>query len=103
MGWSKNSKKSGGMPDWAAPLLGIIVVVGLLIVAGTWAVAGIIESQENSSREHIITGDALPTNATGITDVGNGWHEFNYKGKRYLYHSSEVGYGAQECIVEIGK
>ena len=80
-------------------MLAILAVVGLVFAA----TFGIVESQKNSSREHIITGDALPAKATNITDVGNGWHEFTYKDKRYLYHYKVAGYGAQECIVQIEK
>ena len=93
------SKNSGWMPDWAAPLL----ITTLFIGGISFTVYYLFERQKVASREEITSGEALPAEATDLTDVGNGWYEFTYKNKRYLYHSSKAGYGAQECIVQIEK
>lgn len=34
---------------------------------------------------------SLPSGATNITDVGNGWVEYTYKSNRILYYSGYAG------------
>lgn len=50
----------------------------------------------------ISNGTELPPKATNIETLGNGWFEFDYKGSRYLYHSTGIGDHARESMVRLG-
>jgi len=44
---------------------------------------------------------SLPTGATEITDIGNGWVTFKHNGKKFMYHKSYAphkGYEAITCV-----
>lgn len=45
----------------------------------------------------------VPTDATNVVDLGNGWHKFCLDGKRYIYHVvySSRYHGGRESIARI--
>lgn len=55
-----------------------------------------------SNKNEIKNGNSLPHGATNIVEVGDGWFEFNYKGKRFLYHSIGIADNRTESLAELG-
>lgn len=84
----------------------LCLIVAFMMLMGV--IIGFVLLIENSQKEarsaathKHINGHWMPTEATDITDVGNGWQEFTYKGERFLFyrHSGiETGYA---CIVKL--
>jgi len=46
---------------------------------------------------------ALPTESTNITNIGNGWIEFDYAGQRFLYYKGRKGYSGYQALTVVKK
>lgn len=63
----------------------IIVILSLFIGCGT--------DSSNPAK--------LPTNATNVSDKGNGWVTYELDGMKFLYHKAYAGYKGYESITRI--
>ena len=74
--------------NWFAGLI-VVAMVGLLLAIGF----GFSKRVENNP--------TLPPNATEITTLGDGWHEFNLGTNRFLFHRTISGNLGFECITKL--
>jgi len=77
--------------------LGILLALAVLIGGGY-----MVDVSNNEAREvKRKAGHWMPTKASAVIDVGNGWQEFTYKNQRFLYHHKAWGESGFESIVKI--
>ncbi len=73
-------------------LVAAAVILCLIMICGC-------ETQKSADPKELA--DAMPANATNVTDKGNGWTSFELDGNKYLYHRScepNLGYEAITVI-----
>ena len=74
----------------------------IIIALTLFVVVGILSLMMVHDKSEIKSGSSLPMNATQIQEVGPGWYEFSYSGKRILFYQTGIGDNTRAAMTVIG-